>query len=82
VLSAQEIPASQPPLWHNKLDVVAFEKLENQRLDAAQQPIAEIVAVHGMHTVENTLAPYDNAIQLPHLIPQPTFPVKTYPFRF
>lgn len=60
-LAAQSMPASQPPLWSAHPDVAAFEKLENQRLAAAQQSIDRIAAVHGPHTIQNTLAPYDEA---------------------
>ncbi|HTX38813.1 MAG TPA: M3 family metallopeptidase [Bryobacteraceae bacterium] len=60
-LAAQPMPASQPPLWSAHPDVAAFEKLENQRLAAAQQSIGRIAAVHGPRTIENTLAPYDEA---------------------
>jgi thimet oligopeptidase len=63
VLSAQEIPASQPPIWNTKPDAAAFDKLENTRLVAAQQSIANIAAIRGTHTVENTLAQYDNALR-------------------
>jgi len=61
VLSAQSFPASQPPLWSARPDAAAFEKLEDQRLDAAQQAIARITAVHGPRTIDNTLAPFDEA---------------------
>ncbi|HLK64870.1 MAG TPA: M3 family metallopeptidase [Bryobacteraceae bacterium] len=60
---AQEIPASQPPIGGTKPDAEAFEKLENQRLLAAQQFIDKIAAVRGTHTVENTLALYDSALR-------------------
>jgi len=63
VLSAQQIPASQPPIWSAKPDAEAFDKLENERLAAARQSIANIAAVRGAHTVDNTLAPYDNAVR-------------------
>src|SRR5579862_606137 len=62
-VAAQEIPPSQPPLWASKPDVVAFEKMENDRLAAAQQSIDAIVAVKGARTIENTLVPYDDAIR-------------------
>ena len=60
---AQEPPKDQPPLWSAKPDVAAFEKMENARLTAAQHAIDQIVAVKGPRTIENTLAPYDEAIQ-------------------
>ncbi len=53
----------QPPLWSTKPDIAAFEKLENDRLAAAQRAIDQIVAVKGPRTIENTLAPYDEAIR-------------------
>jgi thimet oligopeptidase len=59
---AQAPPASQPPLWSSKPDVVAFEKMENARLAAAQSAIDQIVAVKGERTIANTLAAYDEAI--------------------
>jgi thimet oligopeptidase len=62
-LAAQSIPASQPPVWSTPLNVEAFEKLENHRLDAASQSIARITAVRGPRTIENTLAPYDEALR-------------------
>ncbi len=62
-LSAQQIPASQPPVWSARPDAGAFEKLENERLAAAQQTIARITAVHGARTIDNTLVPYDEALR-------------------
>lgn len=53
----------QPPLWSAKPDIAAFEKLENDRLAAAQRAIDRIVSVKGPRTVENTVAPYDEAIR-------------------
>jgi len=60
----QEIPKSQPPLWSAKPDVAVFEKIEEGRLVAAQQSIDRLTAVKGGHTIENTLRPYDDALQL------------------
>ena len=60
---AQMSPASQPPLWTNKPDVTAFEKIANDHLAAADRSIAEMVAVKGPRTIENTLVPYDNAVR-------------------
>ncbi|HSC46127.1 MAG TPA: M3 family metallopeptidase [Candidatus Acidoferrum sp.] len=53
----------QAPVWVEKPDIAAFEKLENARLAAGQQAIERILAVKGQHTVENTLAPYDEVIR-------------------
>lgn len=60
---AQMSPAAQPPLWTNKPDVTAFEKVANDHLAAADRSIAEMVAVKGPRTIENTLVPYDNAVR-------------------
>jgi thimet oligopeptidase len=62
-VAAQEMPKSQPPLWSAKPDVVAFEKMENDRLAAAQRAIDQILAVHSSRTIENTLVPYDEAFE-------------------
>jgi thimet oligopeptidase len=64
LVSAQEIPKSQPPLWTGKPDVAAFEKIEDGKLAAAQKSIDRLTAVKGPRTIENTLRPYDDAIQL------------------
>ena len=58
---AQEA-ATQPTLWSAKPDVTAFEKIENDRLAAAQKAIDQLVAVKEPRTIENTLAPYDEAV--------------------
>src|SRR5579863_264364 len=62
-VAAQEPPKNQPPLWSSKPDIDAFERMENDRLAAAQRAIDQIVAVKGSRTIENTLAPYDEAIR-------------------
>jgi len=58
---AQTLPQNQPPLWSSRPDAGAFEKLENDRLAAAQRSIDQIVAFSGSMTIENTLVPYDEA---------------------
>jgi len=58
---AQEMPKSQPPLWSTEPDVAAFEKIENDKLAGAQRSIDAMVAVKGARTIENTLAPFDDA---------------------
>ena len=58
-----QMPASQPPLWHAKPDVAAFEKVENEHLAAADRFIATVVAVKGPRTIQNTLVPFDEAIR-------------------
>ena len=59
LLSAQ-VPA-QPPLWSAKPDVTAFESIENAHLAAAQKAIDALVGVKGPRTIENTVAPFDEA---------------------
>jgi Zn-dependent oligopeptidase len=61
ILFAQEPPKSQPPIWSAKPDVAAFEAAENSRLSSVQRSIDQIVAVSGGKTIENTLAPFDEA---------------------
>jgi thimet oligopeptidase len=51
-----------PPIWSTQPDVGGFEKIENQRLDAAQRAIDKLMAVKGPRTVGNTLANYDAAV--------------------
>ena len=62
-VNAQQVPASQPPLWSAKPDVAAFEKIENEHLAAAQRSIDAIGAAKGARTIENTLVPYDEAVR-------------------
>jgi len=62
-VGAPEAVPIGPPLWAAKPDVKAFEALENARLDAAKKSIDAITAAKGARTIENTLSPYDEAIQ-------------------
>ena len=59
----QDLLKSQPPLWSTRPDIAAFENSENDRLAVAQHSIEAIVAVKDEHTIENTLAPYDDAVR-------------------
>jgi thimet oligopeptidase len=61
--SAQEPATTQPQLWSAKPDAAAFEKIENERLAAAQRMVDQIIAVKDSRTIENTLVPYDEAIR-------------------
>ena len=61
VLSAQSVTLSQPTVWASKPDVAAFEKMENDRLAASQRSIDALLAAKGARTIENTLAPLDEA---------------------
>src|SRR6202166_1278868 len=56
---AMDLP---PPIWSTKPDVGGFEKIENNRLDAAQRSIDKIVAARGPRTIDNTLTNYDDAV--------------------
>jgi thimet oligopeptidase len=63
VLSAQSVKVSQPTIWASKPDAAAFEKIENDRLDAGRAAIDQLVAVKGARTVENTLVLFDEAVR-------------------
>src|ERR1039457_254053 len=52
-----------PHRWDKPLDPAIFEKRINEQLDLAQKSIDQVLAVKGSRTVENTLAPYDSAVQ-------------------
>jgi thimet oligopeptidase len=52
-----------PTIWASKPDVAAFEKIINDRLTAAQAAVAQLTSVKGPRTEENTLRPFDNAVQ-------------------
>ncbi|HEY4930535.1 MAG TPA: M3 family metallopeptidase [Terriglobales bacterium] len=52
-----------PHLWDKPLDPAILEKRVNEQLDLAQKSIDQVLAVKGPRTVENTLVPYDNAVQ-------------------
>jgi thimet oligopeptidase len=60
---AQDWAKLQPPIWSTKPDLDEWEKMENDRIAAAHRAIDKLVAVKGSHTVENTVAPYDEAIR-------------------
>jgi thimet oligopeptidase len=61
IARAQELLTGQPPIWSTKPDIPAFEKMENDRLAAAQRAIDKIVANKGAKTVDNTVANFDEA---------------------
>jgi Zn-dependent oligopeptidase len=60
---AQPASTSQAPLWSAKPDVTAFEKIENDHLSAAERAVERLVAAKGARTIENTVVPFDEAIQ-------------------
>jgi thimet oligopeptidase len=53
----------QPPIWASKPDVAAFEKTVKDRIAGAQSSIDKITSVKGHRTIENTLAPFDEAVR-------------------
>jgi thimet oligopeptidase len=61
--AAQDLLQAQPPIWSKKPDVEAFEKIEIDRLAAAQRAIDGIAAVTGPRTIDNTLSNFDEAVR-------------------
>jgi thimet oligopeptidase len=61
VVSAQKVTISQPTVWASKPDVPAFDKIESDRIAAGQKSIDVLLAVKGARTIDNTLAPLDEA---------------------
>src|SRR5690242_1452858 len=59
--AAQDWSKMQPPLWSAQPDIAAFQRIENDRLAAAQQAIDRILAAKGQRSVDNTLVPFDEA---------------------
>src|SRR5215470_12559641 len=62
-LAQTSAETTQAPVWAAKPDIAAFERIENERLAAAQRAIEQILAVQGRHTIENTLVPYDEIVR-------------------
>jgi thimet oligopeptidase len=52
-----------PHSWDQPLDPAVFEKRISEQLDRAQKSIEQMLAVKGPRTIENTLAPFDNATE-------------------
>ena len=52
-----------PHLWDKQLDPAVFEKRVDERLERSQKFIEQLLAVKAPRTIENTLAPYDDAIE-------------------
>ena len=53
----------QPTIWASKPDVNGFEKIVNDHLAAAQAAIDQVTSVKGARTIDNTLAPFDEAVR-------------------
>lgn len=62
IVAAQKATVAQRPLWADKPDIAAFEKIENDRLAAAQRSIDALVA-KGSRTPQNTLTLFDEAFR-------------------
>lgn len=62
-VDAQKASVSQATIWASKPDVTAFEKIENDRLAAAQASVKIVVNQTGPRTLENTLVPFDEAVR-------------------
>jgi thimet oligopeptidase len=60
--SAQTTPYG-PHLWEKPLDPAILEQRVNEHLARAQKSIDQLLAVKGTRTIENTLAPYDDAVE-------------------
>jgi len=58
---AQEAGKFPPTTWSANLDIAAFERIENERLAAAQKAVDGIAALKGGRTIDNTLALFDEA---------------------
>jgi len=52
-----------PHLWDKPLDPASFEKRVNEHLDGVQKSLNQLLAVKGPRTIENTLSPYDDAVE-------------------
>ena len=52
-----------PHLWDKPLDPAIFEKRVNEHLDGVQKSLNQLLAVKGPRTIENTLSPYDHAVE-------------------
>jgi thimet oligopeptidase len=61
--SVAQKAAYGPHVWDKPLDPSAFEKRVNEQLDLAQKSVDQLLAVKGTRTVENTLVPFDNAVE-------------------
>jgi thimet oligopeptidase len=55
--------SAQSSIWSTKPDGTAFDKIENAHLDAASRAIDTLTAVKAPRTVDNTLKPFDEALE-------------------
>ncbi|MEO8597122.1 MAG: M3 family metallopeptidase [Candidatus Solibacter sp.] len=59
--AAQQMP--QAPIWAAKPDIAAFEKTGAGHLAEAQRHLDRMLAVKGARTIDNTLRPFDSALE-------------------
>lgn len=50
------------PFWTNELNAETFGAMADAKLEKAKKAITDLLAVEGARTIENTLAPYDEAL--------------------
>jgi thimet oligopeptidase len=63
IASASAETQLQPTIWASKPDVNGFEKIVNDHLAAAQAAIDQVTSVKETRSIDNTLAPFDEAIR-------------------
>ncbi|MGA9566788.1 MAG: M3 family metallopeptidase [Candidatus Korobacteraceae bacterium] len=52
-----------PHVWDKPVDPAVFEKRINEQLDLAQKSVDQLLAAKGPRTIQNTLEPYDQAVE-------------------
>ncbi len=52
-----------PHVWDKPLNSATFEKRVDEQIDVAKKSVEQLLAVKGPRTLENTLVPYDNAVE-------------------
>jgi thimet oligopeptidase len=60
---AAEVIRDDVPFWNAAIDSTAFASMQEARLERAAALIAEVKAVKGGRSVDNTLRPYDEALR-------------------
>jgi thimet oligopeptidase len=62
-VAARELIDTQPPIWAGKPDATSFDKIETDRLAAAEASIGKIVSGKKPPTIAGTLTAYDEALR-------------------
>jgi thimet oligopeptidase len=60
-VAATETAPDSTHAWTNKMDAAALERWAKAHIESEQKQIADLLAVKGPRTVENTLVPFDRA---------------------